>query len=176
MYTHFNGTKSVSPAGHQARRCEGVPWVMVDVARQRERAKIVSPGLCSLRAPVAPRCVPNLKPAPQAKAPGQANRPLSQRDAVCSVCCLYSAVAPCCHLSDGYGSLRLRNSSPHPPPATRASNQGAPLGGSCKDQGTRPCKVALWEMLWSVAEGECKDGARQWRVKMAPAEREICLG
>ena len=45
-----------------------------------ESTKIVSTGLCSLRAPCRPLNVPKQKVMPVAKAPGQANRTLSQKD------------------------------------------------------------------------------------------------
>lgn len=70
-----------------------------DEMRPRGRSETASTDLRSLRTPPSAlnstlfRGVPNLKPAPQAKAPGQANRPFSLKDLGCvSLPYLYSAL------------------------------------------------------------------------------------
>lgn len=50
------------------------------VAKLRESTKLAPSGLLSLDTPIAARCVANLRPAPQAAAPGQVHRPFSQKD------------------------------------------------------------------------------------------------
>lgn len=58
------------------------PWCSKEPSS--ESAMMVSTSLCSLRAPLeASRCMPDMKPAPRAKDPGQINRLLSPKDWWC---------------------------------------------------------------------------------------------
>lgn len=70
------------------------------VARQKESVKMASPSFYSPRAVLwASRCVPNLKPAPWAKAPAQANRLFLRKTGCISCLCGALRLEVCQELS-----------------------------------------------------------------------------
>lgn len=112
--------------------------------------------LCSLGAALWPLVCVRPEPAPQAKAPGQANRPSSPKDSGVFHCYLGSAlgVAECQELS-------LQLLQPCGRRVARPSGlqsreiRGCPLGGNLKNWGTRCVNTPLHEILaiWSHGRG-----------------------
>lgn len=107
------GTSIVNPTNHQIRTYGCFSWVIVIKIRvsvewipaggtrelwwgQRSVKGWCLPMFYE-RVSVASGCVVNLRSVPQAEAPGQVNRPFSQKDwgcvSVCCVCCALGAVA-----------------------------------------------------------------------------------
>lgn len=112
---------------------------------------------------VTPRCVPNLKPASQAEAPGLANSLPSQTDLGCfnvSGCCLCSAWGGSLPITIFLIVTVVWDPGTQALLATKPDDQGAsPVWQpqipehQRKSQGSR-CKISLWEILmhWSMAE------------------------
>ena len=148
-YMQSSWTRSISPSGHQSHVIQRSPlggncknWGSRQVYKhlsgrpQRWLPYHMFPESTS----VIPRCVPNLKPASQAEAPGQANSLPSQTDLGCfnvSGCCLCSALGwqPANnYLSYCYSCVGPRNTSPpghqarrpRSIPCVAASNTRAP--------------------------------------------------
>lgn len=108
-------------------------------AKAERKAGTVLPSLLS-RPHIASGCVANLKTAPQPEAPGQVNRPLSQKDWV------YVSVGSMCsaesYLCNCYSPVGPRNGSlsSH---QSQAIKEG-PLGGL----GVPATSTGLWESTW----------------------------
>ena len=125
---------------------------------------MVSSGLCSLRTPLyTPRSVPDQDPAPQAKAPGQANRPLSQKDWGCvSECYLCSALGlvDCQDLSlwllQSYGTQECKPFYTPGPSVQGVSPEWQPQNPVHQKHVKAPFPQEIL-MLWSAAEGDSKE-------------------
>ena len=133
----------------------GISWWAV--AKQRVRGKTVSANLHSLRAPLlAPVSVLEAF-SPDRSSWTSTQISFSERlavfqSAVCVVPWGWQPAKDC--LFDCYGPMGPRSWAPEP------GNQGCPLGGSCKNQGTGWYKSSLLGDTDSLefAEGERQDG------------------
>lgn len=112
-------------------------------------------------------CVQDQKPVPQAKTPGQASWSPSQKDWRCVLVCVvpWQWQSPKNCLSDCYCPLAPRNTSI---PWLLEPGDEVSSGLKLQKSGHQTCvKPSLQEILvlWSVAEGKCKDDIRQGKIK-----------
>ena len=122
-------------------------------------------GLCLLReSPLAPRCEPNRKHAPQAKAPGQVNGPLSQK--IWAV--FQSATVQCPGVIAGH-ELHLQSLLLQPQGTQERKSLWAPEPGhQGSSPGQQPKKLKQQKpvsplleilVLWNMADGGLEDSS-----------------
>ena len=106
---------------------------------------MASTSFCFLRAVVyAPRCVPDQKPAPQAKAWTSTWASCTGRLGCVSVCPLYSVLGLVACQDLPLALLQSRGPQEHKLPwPLETGIKGCPLGGSCKSQGPGVYKSSL---------------------------------